>query len=676
MAGEFAASPAQFEQSPLEQSPATPDRVASRTVGHATVWRVVAVATSLPALAKDAPHLRVSAPAHAPNMLAETLQPVTLIGSRRDCQLPIPHADVSQIHCALCNDGRHILVCDLRSRMGTFVNGQRVVVARLKPGDELHVGSVPLRLEFLRLPLSHGSEPDPTLLSPGLELIVGTSRVEISRQPAVVGRRNTCDVVIDTPDVSLAHALIFCLNGRPLICDLSSRSGTLLAGKRISLAWLQDGDRLTIGGEAIDVRWQPAPPESAPRRPGALPLPAVHAAPATAAGDPADAAPASPPLAAAPEGAREADLAALAALSTVGAAACGGDLGGLEQSIALLQGQLLAFRGRLEQRSTEIERRARELEARSAQLEEEGAALEKRRAELETIREETAHSAASLRNRRRKLAGRLRAYRSERRELAAQRAEIERGRAEIREERKLLGSQLAELRRDRAALEQARTELARDRGAFEQVLSEVSAREAACAAREAGLTARESALELRERELQARERELHERCAASEEAGRKLDQLRHLIECTAQAFAAMQAGEAGAAPPASRGGASAGDRSDRGPAATGTAAAGGANGGRPDPRGTAGRGRGAASGPLGKEPLPAPLVDEPIFTGPRALPQDQWPPELRERLQVLRRVSQKSEEELIQQVWAEHEKRTGAGEMSSAGPARRARSRN
>ncbi len=660
-----------------------PERVAGRTVWTRDRVEVAAVATSPPALAGDAPHVRVSAPGHAPGALAETVAPVTLIGSRRDCQLPIPHADVSQIHCALCNDGRHVLVCDLRSRMGTFVNGRRVVVARLKPGDELHVGSVPLRLEFLRLPLHQGIDPDPTLLSPPLKLIVGPSSVEIARQPAVIGRRNSCDVVIDTPDVSLAHALIFCLNGRPLICDLSSRSGTLLDGERISLAWLRDGDRLTIGGESIEVRW--LSPDSGGRQ-------AASAGPAATAvadlpverarldhdfqGGPAAAPPGAAPVPPATANSpREAELAALAALSAAEAAAGSGDLSGLEQSIALLQGQLLAFRLRLEQRSSEIERRALELEAHSARLAKEGAALEQRRAELETIREQTAQSSESLRKCRRKLAARLRAYRGLRRELADQRAGLEAARAELGEGRELLTAQLAELTRDRAALEQAKSGLARDRSALEQVLSEVSAREAACAARETELKTLAAALETRQRELQARENELRERQAASHEADRKLAQLRHLIESTARAFAEMQAGEAKVAPHASRGVAPAGGRSGRLLGSAGAVGTGEADGGAQPKSGTD-SGRADASGSLGKESLPAPLVGEPIFAGPRVLPQEQWPPELRERLQVLRRVSKKSEEELIQQVWSEHEKRIGGQQAPSAGSSRRTRSRS
>ena len=48
--------------------------------------------------------------------------------------------------------------------------------------------------------------------------------------PAVIGRRQACRVLIDTPDVSLAHALLLTINECPAVMDLGSRSGTFING--------------------------------------------------------------------------------------------------------------------------------------------------------------------------------------------------------------------------------------------------------------------------------------------------------------------------------------------------------------------------------------------------------------------------------------------------------------
>jgi pSer/pThr/pTyr-binding forkhead associated (FHA) protein len=68
---------------------------------------------------------------------------IFLIGRDRQCHLR-PHCElVSKLHCAIAAWAGKVRVRDLRSRNGTYVNGQRihgeVVVA---DGDQLRVGSV------------------------------------------------------------------------------------------------------------------------------------------------------------------------------------------------------------------------------------------------------------------------------------------------------------------------------------------------------------------------------------------------------------------------------------------------------------------------------------------------------------------------------------------------------
>jgi len=51
---------------------------------------------------------------------------------------------VSRIHCRLTAGATELEMLDLESTNGTFVNGQRVLRAALKPGDRLGVGHVDL----------------------------------------------------------------------------------------------------------------------------------------------------------------------------------------------------------------------------------------------------------------------------------------------------------------------------------------------------------------------------------------------------------------------------------------------------------------------------------------------------------------------------------------------------
>lgn len=66
----------------------------------------------------------------------------TLVGRRRACHICIPAADVSREHCALVYENGKLIVRDLASSNGTWVNGQQVKEAELHPGDTLGVGPV------------------------------------------------------------------------------------------------------------------------------------------------------------------------------------------------------------------------------------------------------------------------------------------------------------------------------------------------------------------------------------------------------------------------------------------------------------------------------------------------------------------------------------------------------
>jgi pSer/pThr/pTyr-binding forkhead associated (FHA) protein len=67
------------------------------------------------------------------------------VGRAPEADFLVDAALVSRVHCSLSAlpDGE-LEVRDLESTNGTYVNGQRVEVARIAPGDRLQVGRVEL----------------------------------------------------------------------------------------------------------------------------------------------------------------------------------------------------------------------------------------------------------------------------------------------------------------------------------------------------------------------------------------------------------------------------------------------------------------------------------------------------------------------------------------------------
>lgn len=76
----------------------------------------------------------------------------TVIGRRSECTLRIPTSDVSRQHCALTIAGKELLVKDLGSTNGTFVNQKRVADYKLRAGDKLTVGPVTFTVQIDGMP--------------------------------------------------------------------------------------------------------------------------------------------------------------------------------------------------------------------------------------------------------------------------------------------------------------------------------------------------------------------------------------------------------------------------------------------------------------------------------------------------------------------------------------------
>jgi len=71
----------------------------------------------------------------------------TTIGRVEDNVFQIAEPSVSSHHCEVLLRGNDVVVKDLNSTNGTFVNGQKVSESDLKPGQILRLGQIEMRLE-------------------------------------------------------------------------------------------------------------------------------------------------------------------------------------------------------------------------------------------------------------------------------------------------------------------------------------------------------------------------------------------------------------------------------------------------------------------------------------------------------------------------------------------------
>src|ERR1700733_12159283 len=72
----------------------------------------------------------------------------TTVGRVEDNTFQVAHASVSSHHCEVLLRGNDVVIKDLNSTNGTFINNNQVTgEAVLKPGQVLRLGQVEIRLE-------------------------------------------------------------------------------------------------------------------------------------------------------------------------------------------------------------------------------------------------------------------------------------------------------------------------------------------------------------------------------------------------------------------------------------------------------------------------------------------------------------------------------------------------
>src|SRR5690349_18613405 len=87
----------------------------------------------------------------------ELLPDATSFGSSDDNDCVIQHSSVSSSHCQVFLSGNGVRIKDVGATAGTFINGELVEDAILRPGQSLRLGEVEMVLES-----DSALEPSPT----------------------------------------------------------------------------------------------------------------------------------------------------------------------------------------------------------------------------------------------------------------------------------------------------------------------------------------------------------------------------------------------------------------------------------------------------------------------------------------------------------------------------------
>ena len=153
-----------------------------------------------------------------------------VIGRSTACDLTINDQSVSQQHLAAAEIGQDILVRDLNSTNGTYVNERKNKIsgsARVSPNDTLVLGTYQLSVaeicRQLAAPANHA--PNAAVSSPA------PSKADNGKISYIVGRDPEADFSADVPTVSRRHVQLSKVMQGWEVSDLNSSNGTFLNSK-------------------------------------------------------------------------------------------------------------------------------------------------------------------------------------------------------------------------------------------------------------------------------------------------------------------------------------------------------------------------------------------------------------------------------------------------------------
>ncbi len=121
---------------------------------------------------------------------------VNRIGRSPEADFPIVHPTVSNLHCELVLKDDGVVIRDLESTNGTFVDGRQIREVKLSPGQRVHLGDVELYVESTEVKVAIPKFVNPDLPAPPVVLSDGSLVCPRHPQARVTHRCTRCKEVM------------------------------------------------------------------------------------------------------------------------------------------------------------------------------------------------------------------------------------------------------------------------------------------------------------------------------------------------------------------------------------------------------------------------------------------------------------------------------------------------
>lgn len=90
-----------------------------------------------------------------------------------------------------------------------------------------------------------------------LQPVGGGDPIPLLKTTLLVGRRESCDIVLRFPNVSGSHCELSLNEGYWFVKDLGSSNGTKINGTRVTESRIDPGDKLSIARHEFEVSYDP-----------------------------------------------------------------------------------------------------------------------------------------------------------------------------------------------------------------------------------------------------------------------------------------------------------------------------------------------------------------------------------------------------------------------------------
>lgn len=192
---------------------------------------------------------------------------LVMIGRGMRNHVIIDDNEVSRDHCRLTKIENGYELCDLNSRNGTFVNGQRVTDCwELKHNDLIELGdSITLEYQIVTAEIEEPESGIPYLVV-AIEGQPNRTVHPLQGETILIGRGTMNDIIILEPEISRLHLKLVRTGANYTVQDVGSTNGSRLNDNEMKTEMsLQPGDVIRVG-QTITMYYTMTPDQLLDRR--------------------------------------------------------------------------------------------------------------------------------------------------------------------------------------------------------------------------------------------------------------------------------------------------------------------------------------------------------------------------------------------------------------------------